>query len=132
MFNSDFLTWPSSVLKSHLGYHITFISCLLRPFLRLSLFSVTGPVFCTMSLFKICLMFLLWLDRGYLIWGGRPQTESSIFIISIKGTYSQHDLLILMLTLTLWNYSVYAPSHTGLYGRWPLYASSHWRNGKII
>lgn len=62
-----------------------------------------------MSLFKICLIFLLlwWWYRSYLIWEGRPQRESSIFIISINSIYSQHDVLILMLTLTLWSYSVY-------------------------
>lgn len=60
-------------------------------FLRPSLFLVTltdlkstGQVFCRMCLFKMCLMFLLLLDRGYVIWGGRPQRESAIFITSYK------------------------------------------------
>lgn len=72
---------------SRLLRHLLKLWSLLRPSLflvTLTDLKSTGQVFCRMCLFKMCLMFLLLLDRGYVIWGGRPQRESTIFVTSYK------------------------------------------------
>ena len=71
----------------------------------------------------ICLVFFSWLDWGYGFWWRRVQRSMWFSPYYIKGTYYQHDLWLLMLTLVMFakflhcEVTLLSPFYSVLFGR---------------
>lgn len=127
MLLSDFfsfypVSFSYSMIFFHLEYYVVFschISLGYDSFLDFSCFWCfwqfsVGLIRCLVVCPSngIYLVFLLWLDWGYMFWRGRPQRYNVISITTNQGF--QYDLPLLMLILTTW-LSVFKTSPVSTY-----------------